>query len=403
MIHPVCFLLGAAFWAIFAAGPAAQPRPGNVIVLTQTHVLDVVPGGPVTTLTALPAGHDGLGICTSFTNKGVVILTRHFTPAADTSYLLDLQGSVLRTLGSLRGAGSSLPVSAQGGVVRDQRGDYIASSPLGVLRFAGVGGAVRRINRIMATGLTHHLTTGGWMTFGGGHIMHLTRAGQTSKLGSLTGPPIFGAGGVIADTVTGNAFVTFSKLYGFDVSTARFTTLATGYPFGVIRSGATDPKHRTLVLGTSSGVYRVDRTGTLLGTLATFKGGVVGLTVFGSNHVCAFGPSTPGTAWTVLVSFPTDPGLFYQLGAAFSFHPGIPTPAGLISLTPDLLLALVFKMPTIFQRFGGTLDAGGTATASLVIPGSNALRGIRIFLAGLSYDHLGRIRTLSEPVGLTIE
>ena len=94
------------------------------------------------------------------------------------------------------------------------------------------------------------------------------------------------------------------------------------------------------MLGTGSGVYRVDRQGRLLGTLALVGSGVVGVAVFGSNHVLAVGPSTPGTAWSVRVSFPADAGRFYQLGASLGFAPGIPTASGTVPLDPDPLLFL---------------------------------------------------------------
>jgi hypothetical protein len=241
------------------------------------------------------------------------------------------------------------------------------------------------------------------MTFGGGQVLHLSRTAQKVKLGALKGPTVLGAGGLFTDTTTGDAFLTFSSLYKLTLQNAQIVTLATGAPFGIIRSGDIDPMDRSLVLGTSSGVYRVDGQGRFLATVARLNSGVVGVTVFGSNHVSASGPSTPGSTWTLQASFPADAGQFYQLGAALGFTPGIPTPGGLVSLTPDPLFFLTFLVPQIFQRFGGRLDAQGAALTAIAIPGVPALKGLRLFVVGLTYDGLGRIRTISEPEGLTIE
>jgi len=395
---PALFL--AAFLTIDLAG---QPVPGNVIALTTRHVLDVVPGGAVTTLTTLPSGHDGFGLCASFNNRGVALLTRHATATADTSYVMELQNGVLRTLGSIRQTGTGPRVSAQGGVVRDQRGDYIATTPLGVVRIPAIGGPSQRLDRMVATGISEHLSAGGWMLFAGGQVLHLTRAAQKVKLGALTGPTVLGAGGIFTDTTTGDAFLTYSRLYKLTLKNAQIVTLATGSPFGIIRAGDIDPRDRSLVLGTSSGVYRVDGQGRLLATVARLNTGVVGVTVFGSNHVSASGPSTPGSTWTVQASFPADAGRFYQLGAALGFTPGIPTPRGLVSLTPDPLFFLAFLAPAIFQRFSGQLDSSGTALAAIAIPAVPALKGLRLFVVGLTYDSQGKIHTISEPEGLTIE
>jgi len=395
--------LALALVAVLTLDLAAQPGPGHVIALTKRHVLDVAPGGAVTTLLTLPSGHDGFGLCPSFSNRGVALLTRHATSTADTSYVMDLTGGVLRTLGSIRQTGTGPRVSAQGGIVRDQRGDYVACTPLGVVRVPANGGPSTRIDRMVATGIAEHLSAGGWMLFAGGQVLHLTRAAAKVKLGALTGPTVLGAGGIFTDTATGDAFLTYSSLYKLTLANARIVTLAAGAPLGIIRSGDIDPKSRSLVLGTSSGVYRVDGQGRFLATVAQLNAGVVGVTVFGSNHVSASGPSTPGSTWTVQASFPADAGLFYQLGAALGFKPGIPTPGGLVSLTPDPLFFLAFLAPQVFQRFAGRLDPAGHALAAIAIPGIPALKGLRLYLVGLTYDSLGTLHTISEPEGLTIE
>ena len=64
---------------------------------------------------------------------------------------------------------------------------------------------------------------------------------------------------------------------------------------------------------------------------------------------------------------------------------------------------LSFVAPTVFQNFGGRLDGSGTASAALAIPAVPALKGLRLYLAGLTYDSLGGILTISEPEGLTVE
>jgi hypothetical protein len=393
--------LGAALLAFLVAAAAAQPAPGDAVALTSNGVLNVTPGGVVSTLSRLPGGHVGLGLCMAFGNRGVAVLTRHATPNQSTLFLMELTGQTWKTLGSVTSTGP-LTIGGQGGVERDQRGDYIVASPQGFLRVPGTGGQVGVVRRTGYTGVSDHLRSGGWLTLSGGQVSHVTRQGTATRLGSLPGPTIFGAGGILADTVTGDAYVALARLYRFDLTTQSFTTMRVS-GIGNVTSGDIDPASRTLVVGSSTGVYRVSRAGALLGTFAQLNTGVVGVTVFGSSQVAVFGPCNPGTTSVAYASFPTEPNQFYQLGASFGFRPGFATNVGVVPLNPDPLFALVFAASGIFTGFGGPLDGNGVGAGQIVLPKLPALRGLRFFVAGISYTATGRIAGISEPVGVTVE
>jgi len=138
----------------------------------------------------------------------------------------------------------------------------------------------------------------------------------------------------------------------------------------------------------------------VLGTLAAnIK--AVGVAVIGSNHLAGYSLPTPGSKYSLFVSFP-HPNLAYELGASFGFFPGIPTPSGILPLNADNLLFLSREVPAMFIDFSGRLDSGGHAFAGVAIPKA-PLHGVRFYLAALDHDSGGKIRIISEPMGVTLE
>jgi hypothetical protein len=124
--------------------------------------------------------------------------------------------------------------------------------------------------------------------------------------------------------------------------------------------------------------------------------------ILGSRKLAGRGPATPGSEYELRLSFPSEGGNAYLMGASLSLRPGITLADGsYIPLRPDALLAWSLNDPGTFRGFSGTLDALGRATAGWRIPAVPALRGVRVFFAALSYDPSG-IRTISNPIGVTV-
>jgi len=330
------------------------------------------------------------------------VLTRVSTASSVTFHVIEVKNSVLRTIGQAQGPGNPTIPMSQGGLVQDQRGDYIAATSSGILRFSGVGGTVSTIHTSMATGICERLAPGGWLSFFGNSVYKITRAGKRSKVVGMTGPVPFGVGSISADTTTGNAFATSGALFAVDLNLKTFTTLVRTGTIGSFQAVDIDPVSRNLIVGTTTGVFRLDRKGTVLHTFATIPRGVIGLTVIGSGHTAGFGPASPGTTYNLVITYPGHPGHFYALAASFGFSPGIPTPYGTIPLNPDDLFFLSRLAPQIFKNFSGQLDAMGRASATLAIPNVPII-GVRIFLAGLAFDGKGAVKVISEPMGLTFE
>jgi len=398
-LHSVAVLV--VVWLVVIPVAATQATYGNAAGITATAVLEISPTGAVSTIVALPAGHTALGICTSIDNRGMAVLTRTTTASTATYHVMELKTGVLRTIGLSTVAARLIPTT-QAGIVPEQRGDYITGTESGIFRFAGVGGAVSTVHTASVTGLCDRLTRGGWLSFSGNAVFNQGRGGGRSKVVGMSGPIPLGIGSIATDTTTGNAYATSGALFFVDLGLKTFTTLARVGAFGSFQAVDIDPVTRDLVVGTSTGVYRVDRQGSVLATWATFTPGVIGLAVIGSGHTSGFGPVTPGTNYDVIVSYPAHPGFFYQVAASFGYNPGITTPFGTVPLNPDALFFLSVSVPQIFQKFSGQLNTQGLANPVVAIP-NGPLQGVRIFLAGLVHDGKGAVQVISEPMGLSIE
>jgi len=400
-------VIGAALLlGLLAAGSirsvASQSNAGAIAAVSGNRLLEILPAGTVTTVLTASSGVTLLGLCPSLDNSGVVVLEYAVNGLNRVLRVVEVKQGVPRVLGTFPAPGTTTLTAAQGGVLLDQGGDYITASPYGVHRFLGIGGLVITLDTNRAAGVTENLTPGGWLTFSSGVVHALTRSGKRSRIASVGGLIASGKGGITADTRNGNAFPVGSRVYYLDVQNARVSTFATGAPLSNARSIDVDPLDGSLVVGDISGVYRLDRQGRVIATVARVLGGVTAITVIGSNNLGGLSAPRAGAAYNLNVSFPRFPGKFYEVGASFGYQPGIRTPHGTVPLNPDPLFSWSKTDPFTFARFSGTLGQRGGATATFRIPNAQ-IQGVRFFLAALAYDSTGVIHIISEPRGVTIE
>ncbi|MBN2492340.1 MAG: DNRLRE domain-containing protein [Planctomycetes bacterium] len=100
------------------------------------------------------------------------------------------------------------------------------------------------------------------------------------------------------------------------------------------------------------------------------------------THLGASGSTSPGGTLAFQLTAANDPGQPYQVGSALGAGP-IPIDTREIGLGLDALLqvSLSGMLPGVFVNYAGRIDAQGTARASLAIPPSPGLVGIRIYTA----------------------
>jgi len=137
-------------------------------------------------------------------------------------------------------------------------------------------------------------------------------------------------------------------------------------------------------------------------TPGSFTPAVLGqIALRGRRKVVGRGPATPGTDYSLSLNFPGEAGRGYQAGASFGIQPGMTIGGKGVPLNLDPLFLLSLTNPAIFQGFSGALDSGARASATVRLPPSPGLRGLRVFFAALTYDG-GGIRVVSDPIGMTV-
>ncbi|GEM_PF-2903466 len=115
----------------------------------------------------------------------------------------------------------------------------------------------------------------------------------------------------------------------------------------------------------------------------------------------ALSPLRVGGSCELRVQAPPAPGTVYLLLASTARSPGLRlSPSVFLPLRPGPLLAVSLGAPAVFRAFVGTLDAGGTASARIVLPNLAGLRGFGMEFAGLTF-RAGAWSDGSNPVGLT--
>jgi hypothetical protein len=122
-----------------------------------------------------------------------------------------------------------------------------------------------------------------------------------------------------------------------------------------------------------------------------------------SRNLAGISPAVRGNAFAALVSSPAEPGAAYVVGFSLGMRPGISVPDGRrIWLRPDALFAASLANRGIFSGCQGALDRNGEAVARMAIPRVAALAGLRFFAAAVTVSG-GQVRTISAPIGVTIQ
>ena len=168
---------------------------------------------------------------------------------------------------------------------------------------------------------------------------------------------------------------------------------ATGGSLGCYRCGTVQRAYKT-----GTGTFNAPTATTSMSALKMqFKFADISLTLSGSPQ--------PGGKVTLDLFAPGDAGLPYQLGSSLGLGP-IVLGSRQIDLSPDSLLVLTVGnlVPSIFANYGGVLDTAGKAQASILIPNSSALVGVRIYTAFVTIDPLApySIRSISPSETLAI-
>jgi hypothetical protein len=123
--------------------------------------------------------------------------------------------------------------------------------------------------------------------------------------------------------------------------------------------------------------------------------------VAGHRKLAGVGPATPGSEYSLLLSFPGEAGSAYVVGASLGLRPGLSLPGGAyVPLNPDPLLVWSLSDPQTFAGFSGTLDPTGRALARWRIPALPGLRGLRAFFCAVTIGP--GLRTVSDPIGVTV-
>jgi hypothetical protein len=126
---------------------------------------------------------------------------------------------------------------------------------------------------------------------------------------------------------------------------------------------------------------------------------ITGLEVYGSHALTCNG--TGGPSSTIRISLSSRraaaAGASYQLALSFSRRPGLALPGGEwlhLNVVDDLfLLTAQNKAPTVFQRFAGTLNISGQASAVVQLPPKMPGKlGITVFCAGVIYTTAGVVQ-----------
>jgi len=129
--------------------------------------------------------------------------------------------------------------------------------------------------------------------------------------------------------------------------------------------------------------------------------GYQGIALRHSRTLAGEGTYSPGSSYSLLVSFLGEGGSLYQGAASLSIRPGIRLGSHWLPLNPDAVFLASLTLPQVFTNFTGTLTGAGRATATFNIPPFEALRGLRVFFAFVTLG-AGGVRSVSNLLGVTI-
>jgi len=243
-------------------------------------------------------------------------------------------------------------------------------------------------------------------------LLHADRRGVVSTVYAGTGDPLRYLQWVELDPATGDylvcgvpatslghlCFVGLVSKTGATITTLQQGTSGIPWPFQakILQDRTAWVSGYTNASFVRFGFYRIDLNAggkviTMVSGPSTASGSwALGLEVYGSRRVvCA--KASPSTIEVDVHSAPAAPGSSYQLAASFSRRPGLRLPNGEwlhLDVLSDPLFTITARnlLPTIFERFQGTLDAFGDARARVIIPAPLVGQGFVIFVAGVIYD-----------------
>jgi hypothetical protein len=391
MKHLATVMLLAA--AITVAAPA-QPKPGDYVFPSSSGstVLVVPPGSQTATTLAALFGQP----------QGLVMAPDNIDLVASGG-----PGLMLITPGGTATTLLGVPVNEKLAV--DQDGSFLlpgSGTSAAALRRVDRGLTVTTIAAGFGTGkartIAVDIDTGDYLV-GDLNLFRITHGGVVTSVS--TAFTVTGPADTISDPRTGRLVAGRGiGLVEVDLVTGRVTTLA---QLQSTISGVGVDRNRDLfvvagLIGLTpgaNGAYTVDRRGVVVSL--TRLAGLQDAEVYGSRNIVARTDPSPGRTLNLQFSEPGSPGALYLAAASFSPRPGIPTPAGIVDLTPDALFTLSRLVPSIFVNFTGTLDANGSAAAAIVIPAAPSLKGIRFYLGFITIQG-SAILAVARTAGFSI-
>jgi len=405
--------------AFLVTGAVAQVSDGDVVLVANgplPNLLGVhaVPhgGGSHTTLFGTFAFTGVGGLAAAPGNNGILFTCLPFTVAGGTVHILHLDRSaVVSTLFVLPGAFRFVPTT-----IVDQRGDLLLlnNSPDavegGIYRWSPASKTLTTLANDLpgASAMTEDLLTGelivGTVT---GDVYRIARSGQVVSIHRGALPAFVNLRGKFdSHLADSSVLAAWGALLRYNPRTGVTTTLPPLIPGGSAVGLDYNPIHGDHYVTQSTHLWQCNISagrGVQLWWYFpqphVYPSDVV---TWGSRMLTGAGIPTPGAIYRIRLVIPSEPGRPYLAGASLGTLRGIPTTAGRIPLDPDVLLVLSRTNPAIFRGFSGLLDTTGSATLTLAIPPVRALRGLRFFVAALTYGPAG-VRRITEPLGVLVE
>jgi len=400
------FALFALVLALGCAGAGAQLNPGDYVAplpsSTGTPIVQITPGGTVKTLFTVPFLVSALTMATNNVDLAVVAQN----PVARAGFVATVTPS--GTVTTLASYASYIYEN----IAPDSNGTYVV--PVGsngtdvVLRIDRVGGKTSinpspPVGGGKPRGMAVDIGTGGYLMGDIPNLFLIARDGTTRTVHKNVA--INNSIDMMSDARTGAVMIAQqNSLVSVDPVTGLMTTIQGGFN-GCFPGLAYERARDAWVLAgactsLNTNVYRVLRGGGV--TTVAGLAGASDIEVYGSRNIVATSDPTPGSTLSLGFSEPSSAGALYLAAASFSTSPGIPTPAGIIDLTPDPLFFFSLAAPGIFVNFQGVLDAQGSALAAVAVPPIPALKGFRFFVSFVTVRG-SALNAIANTVGFTIQ
>jgi len=310
--------------------------------------------------------------------------------------------------------------------VVDQDTSMVAATQLGDLKRITRGGVQSNVVLTSGSfrGICLDLDTGDYIVndLFASAVLRVTRAGVATTL--RTGLP--GLLDVAYDTGSGDFFVSRATgAIGYLHRLTRGGTLTTIFSSGSL---AAEPRGLTVLpqghpagagnlavvdsLPIPVGVFIFTPMGALSTTVIFGQNNTIVPSGVESNNSRMLAPRigtaapTPGAQYQINIQGTSlDRNLGYLLAASFTPRPGIVLPGGrTVPLVVDPLFLQSLLDPGLFPGFQGALDGNARGQAAINLPNINGLRGIRIFVAGVTLDTVSPagVRTVTNLLAFTI-